>query len=79
MKKEKKEILRLQNLIENDRLKLSGDFEEIIIMDIDRLLREYFDYKNYPTLTIIKKEGKFKVDINVCATRIKPFGVVAKM
>lgn len=78
MKKSKKEVLRLQNLIENDRLKINGDFEELVMRDIDKILKEYFDYKNMPQIAIVKNNGKYKINISVCSTRIKSFGVMPK-
>ena len=48
MKREKNELIRLQSLIENDRLKLCGSFEDLLLSDLDKLLKEYFDYKNLP-------------------------------
>ena len=78
MKKENNDVVRLQNLIENDRLKFGGSFEELLVVDLDKLLKEYFDYKVSPMVAITKTSNSYKINISINATRIKSFGIVAK-
>ena len=73
MRRNKNEIVRLQSLIENDRINTSDNFIRLIVSDLDKLLREYFDFKDLPTLSIDRNGRDFIVQINLTATRIKKF------
>ena len=44
MKKDKNELMRLQTLIENDRLSTGDSFVELIVSDVEKLLKDYFDF-----------------------------------
>lgn len=78
MKKDKFELVRIQTLIENDRLNKGDDFEELIINDIHKLLIDYFEYRELPSLCITKNGNKLNVVISLQAIAIKPFSVVPK-
>ncbi len=78
MKKDKKELVRVQNLIENDRLSFGDNFEELITCDLHKILSDYFDYRGLPCIKIIKSGNKLNVDISVIAESIKAFSAVPK-
>ncbi len=78
MKKDKNEIMRLQTMIENDRMNIGENFDELIMCDLNKLLSDFFDYKECPTLEISKVGDKLKVNISLTASRMRSFGVVSK-
>ena len=73
MKTKKNNIIRMENLINNDRLKNGGGFIGLLTGDIDRVLKDYFDYKGYPNVEVVKNSGNFAVTISLSAERIKAF------
>jgi hypothetical protein len=78
MKKDKYELLRLQTLIENDRVNMSDDFMSLVESDAEKLLKDYFDFSTPPKLSIAKFGDKYKVQLNVVVVRLKNFGTVPK-
>lgn len=76
MKGKKNSIIRMENLINSDRLKNSGDFIDLITGDIDRVLKDYFDYKGYPLIEVVKNGSVFSVSIALSAERIKSFSTL---
>lgn len=70
--------MRIQSLIENDRLSIGENFEELILNDIDKVLTDFFVYDGSPKLSIEKIGDRFKVDISILSSRIKTFGVLPK-
>lgn len=73
MKKNKTELLRFQNIIEKDRTDVKDNFYELLTVDVNKLLKEYFDYKDLPYITIEKNGSLFAVKIKVDATCIRNF------
>ena len=78
MKERKKELLRIQNLIEKDRLKAGDNFEKLIQLDVHKLLSDYFEYRGLPSVIIEKEKGKLKVLIELNPIAIKGFGIIPK-
>ncbi len=78
MKKDKKELVRVQSIIENDRLSTGDNFEELITIDLHKVLFEYFDYRGLPSIKILKSGNKLNIEINLVADSIKPFGIIPK-
>ena len=78
MKKRKNEILRVQTLIEQDRLKVRDNFEELIINDVNSVLKEYFDFAGNPSFSITKNGDRLLVNISFLAINIKNFTVLPK-
>lgn len=78
MKKDKNELIRLQSLIENDRVNTGDDFIGLVISDAEKLLKDYFDFNTPVKLDIIKHGDKYKVQFYCLATRIKNFGIVPR-
>ena len=73
MRKNKNEIIRLQSIIENDRISASDNFNNLVISDLNNLLKEYFDFKSLPTLNIERCGADLKVEIVLTVSRIKKF------
>lgn len=73
MKGKKSSVVRIENLINGDRLKHSGEFSELLTGDVDRVLKDYFDYKGYPAIEVLKNGGFFEVKITIVAERLRVF------
>lgn len=73
MKIKSKEIVRLQNVIESDRLNVGNGFCDLFIKDFAKLVKDYFDIDNGPILNIIKDKFGYKVEISFYTTRVKSF------
>ena len=73
MRKNKNEIVRLQSLIENDRISTGDNFINLILSDLTLLLRQYFDFKENVVLNIERSGAEYMVQINLTASRIKKF------
>ncbi len=78
MKKSKNQLIRLQTLIENDRISTGENFSEMLINDVDKLLRDYFDFSLSPNLTMEKSGKGYLVNISINASRIKNFASIQK-
>ncbi len=78
MRKDKNQLLRLQTLIENDRIMTGDNFSEMLINDIDKLLRDYFDFSLSPKLSIEKNRDGYLVNFSISASRIKNFANIQK-
>lgn len=78
MKKNKNELVRLQTIIENDRMSTGDDFLRLVVSDADKLLKDYFDFRLPPELQITKQGDKYKIELSVIATRIKSFASIPK-
>ena len=78
MSKGKKELLKVQHLIEHDRLKIKDNFSELLICDIDKLLKDYFEFKGIPELSIKKCGDRLKVEVSIFASRLRSFECLAK-
>ena len=70
--------MRVQSLIENDRLSVFQNFEELIVSDLHKLLLDYFDYRGLPSVTMEKVKDKLKVNIEITATSVKQFSTLPK-
>ena len=76
MKKNKHEIARIENLIKTDRLSMKDDFSELLCGDLDRVMRDYFDYKGLPIVNIDRSGNAFLVRISVSASAIHAFSSI---
>ena len=73
MKKGKNQIVRLQRMIENDRMASGDNFINLVMLDAEKLLKEYFDIKSKLHLKIEKIGEEYSVLISFKANRIKNF------
>lgn len=78
MRREKNQLLRLQTMIENDRIITGDNFVQIVQLDLDKLLKDYFDYRDIPNLMIEKEGDEFLIKISFKALRIKKFANIPK-
>ena len=73
MKVKKNSMLRMETLINNDRMKNSDGFLELLTGDIDKVLKDYFGYKGFPIVEVIKTGNIFNVKIALTAESVKGF------
>ena len=73
MKGRKSSVIRVENLINGDRLKHSEEFAEMLTLDTGKVLRDYFDYRGVPNVEISKNGSFFEVKITLIAERIRTF------
>ncbi len=76
MRKRTGELSRIERLIKNDRLNVKDDFSYLLKSDIDRVLKDYFEYKGLPTVEIERSGEGFTVKVQISAGGVKPFSVV---
>ncbi len=76
MKKSSKEISRIISLIENERLSIKNNFEDLLIKDLERVLKDYFELASNPSVEILKKDKKYEININFLANSIKSFSTL---
>lgn len=76
MKNGANELMRIQNVLEEDRLNVGKGFEEVLISDLNKLLKDYFDFNSLPSIKLIKNKGKYCVNINVDITRVRALNYV---
>ncbi|MBE5734012.1 MAG: hypothetical protein E7347_03060 [Clostridiales bacterium] len=79
MKRKASEIMRVQNLLEGDRLSGGKEFEEALLFDLTTLLKDYFDIRENIELKIEKENKIYKISIGFNAITIKNFGVLNKL
>ncbi len=78
MKKNKKELMRVQSILEVDRMSAGDNFFELVLNDVGALLGEYFHYSGEPKIKIEKFGDRYKVDISILASRIKNFETIPR-
>lgn len=78
MKKDRKELLRAQSLIEGDRLNAGDNFMELLRFDLDKLLKDYFDFSGLPNIKIERQGDCFRVNFDIVLKRIKVFEYIPK-
>ena len=77
-KNNQNELLRLQSVIENDRLSMGKGFNDLLINDLTKLLKDYFDFSNNIEVEINKIKGEYSVNFSLIASRIKTFNILPK-
>ncbi len=76
MKRNQTEVLRAQTLLGNDRFNAGDEFCELVIKDLNNLLKEYFEYKGIPSLTLEKRGAGVTVSIILDVLSIKNFSTI---
>ncbi len=79
MRKEKKELVRMQSILENDRMKTGENFYELVCNDVGAILSDYFEFSGDPKIKIEKINDRYKVEITIISSRIKSFDNVPKI
>ena len=67
------QLLRMQTLIEQDRLEVSDGFCQLLISDLNKLLLDYFDFNGVPEISMKKNSNEYQVNIILHPSRIKVF------
>ena len=79
MKKTKKnEIVRVQSVLEKDRLSIAGGVGELLISDLEKLLKDYFDFSKEIEYSITKEKSEYRVNISLLVNRVKPLNTIIK-
>ena len=76
MRNNNNDLIRIQSLIENDRLSASKNFEELIVSDLHKILTDYFEYRGVPQIKITKNNHSVDVEIYLTAQAFKNFGTM---
>ncbi len=66
-----KNYLKLQEILERDRLNIADDFFTLLTLDEKKLLSEYLDVIGEPKITLEKKSGEMVLTVKVSASRVK--------
>ena len=69
----KSQLVRVQTLIENDRLNVGRGFMDLLLSDLSKLLFDYFDFNGVPQVEIQKNKGEYIVNITLNPVMIKTF------
>ncbi len=72
----KKSHLRLNKIIENDRLLITSDTSSLIVYDLKRLLDNYFNMEGEVNLIVSAGKSGYDITINGKASGIKSFKVI---
>lgn len=76
--KKKKEIIRINDMIENDRLYLTDNFSVLLSKDIEEVLSDYFDGVSDIKISVEKGVGRYITAIAFNSIRIKTFNSIPK-
>ena len=76
--RKKKEMIRINGVIENDRLYLTDNFSVLLEKDVLRVLTDYFDGVSDFRLSVEKGNGSYISRITFNALRIKTFNAIPK-
>lgn len=71
--KKRKDLLRLETILEKDRLSIGQEYVDLIASDLQKLLADYMELKDKVTVTIKKDDKDFSVKISATAKRLKTF------
>lgn len=69
------EYLRLETVMERDRLAVTDDFNELLRRDLERVAAEYFELKSPLAVEIKKENGEYRLSFRLRAKRAKNFFV----
>lgn len=73
MNKQKKELLRINNMINNDRVIINENFEKLLYRDLTNLFKEYFELKKEPVFNIKVLSGEYSISVEAIAFSLKKF------
>ena len=74
--KNKNQIVRLKSIIDNDRMEYNDEFLNLLNIDLEKLLKEYFSYNDKTEIRILKAGDRYKVEISFFATQLRPFAIL---
>ncbi len=76
MKIKRKQMLRLKEMLMQDRNEKGDDFLNLLKKDLTTLLNEYFVINNFVDCFLEKEGEEIKISITAKASRIKSFGTI---
>ena len=76
MRAKRHSVMRMETLINNDRMRHSDNFVDLLTGDVDNVLKDYFEYKGYPSVTVSKNGNIFSVQILLNAEGIRAFSAI---
>lgn len=79
MKKDKRELVRMQSMLESDRMQTGESFYELVCNDVGMVLSDYFEFTGDPKIKMEKISDRYKVEITILSSRIKNFDNVPKI
>ena len=71
--KKRKELLRLETILEKDRLLVGKEYVDLIASDVYKLLADYMEIVGEVSVSIKKEDKVFSVNVNATAKRLKTF------
>ncbi len=72
-RKTKSQITRIENIINSDRLSVGDDFYRLLSVDLERLLRDYFDFNGSPRIEINKENNLYVVNVSLIVSKLFRF------
>ncbi|MBQ8197591.1 MAG: hypothetical protein IJZ73_05990 [Clostridia bacterium] len=78
MKKNKLQVVKAKDLLGRDRFSVDDDFYNLLIKDLNSVLKEYFEFRNLPIVDMVKNNGELNVTITLKAYNIKNFKALSK-
>lgn len=76
--KNSEDIMRIESMINNDRLNTNKEFERLFSKDIGSILNEYFLLNGLPKIAIEKKGKNITVSIIASINSVKTFSSVSE-
>ena len=71
--KKRRELLRLETILEKDRLSVGKEYADLIASDVYKILADYMEVVGDVNLSIKKENKNFAVSITATAKRLKTF------
>jgi len=78
MKKNKLQVVKAKDLLGRDRFSVDDDFYNLLIKDLNSVLKEYFEFRNLPIVDMVKNNGELNVTLTLRAYNIKNFKALSK-
>ncbi len=66
-----KDKIRLQSVIDNDRMTFTADIVDLIIKDLSVALSDYFRLTEKPQIEIIKQDNGFSITVKAKADDLR--------
>lgn len=73
MRKSRNQIVRVQHVVECDRVNKGDEFLSLLNSDLKKLLKEYFDFSDNVEVSLVKSNNSCVVQLSLKVFRIKNF------
>ena len=77
-KNDKNEIMRIHTVLEKDRLSVDDGFNELLISDLTKLLKDYFVFNDAISVDLVKEKGGYSLQTRLSVLRIKNLNAIVK-